>query len=389
MTKDRETTTGQSSGGYPEPCLPRRRIPNGFRLSVAIPIYNEESVLPELFRRLRIVLDQVDGGPHEIIFVDDGSTDGSRELLAALATADTRVKAVFLSRNFGHQSALSAALDHVTGDAVVLMDGDLQDTPETIFRFLEVHQQGFDVVYAVREKRKEAWWLKTAYAGFYRVIGKLSELNLPEGSGDFALLSRRVVDRMCALPERHRYLRGLRTWVGYKQTGITVERDARHSGVSKYSLWKLFQLAFDGIFSFSVKPLRAATFLGFLTITASLAFVAFAIFAHLFLGRSPEGFTSLITATTFFTGVQLFFLGVIGEYVGRIYEQVKLRPMYVVDRVLTADNADVFGVSYANDGMQSENIPTRVAQAQTTRSIRPGLPVDLSVTPESQNPPIF
>ena len=326
-----------------------------FRLSVAIPIYNEETVLPELHRRLKDVLDQVPGGTHEVVFVDDGSSDGSREILAALALADPRVKVVLLSRNFGHQSALSAALDHVTGDAVVLMDGDLQDTPETILRFLEVFHQGFDVVYAVREKRKESLLKRLCYASFYRVIGKLSELTLPEGSGDFAMLSRRVVDHLCRLPERHRYLRGLRCWVGYKQTGITVERAARHSGFSKYSIPKLFQLAFDGIFSFSVKPLRAATLLGCVTIFGSLSFVAFAIFAHLFLGRSPEGFTSLITAMSFLTGVQLLFLGVIGEYVGRIYEQVKLRPVYVVDRVLTSESVDLNQDSLIKQDRASEN----------------------------------
>ena len=328
---------------------PNTAQPHSFRLSIAIPVYNEETVLPELYRRLKCVLDQVEGGPHEIVFVDDGSSDASREILAGLAIADTRVKAVLLSRNFGHQSALSAALDHVTGDAVVLMDGDLQDTPETIPRFLEMYWQGFDVVYAIREKRKEAWWLKTCYAGFYRLIRQLSELNLPEGSGDFALLSRRVVDRMIAMPERHRYLRGLRYWVGYRQTGITVERDARHSGVSKYSFAKLFQLAFDGIFSFSVKPLRAAAVLGFTAITAASAFVAFAIVAHLFFGRSPAGFTALITFMTMLTGIQLVVLGLIGEYVGRIYEQVKLRPMYVVDRVLTAENTTL-------DQLESNNV---------------------------------
>ena len=253
---------------------------NGFRLSVAIPVYNEETVLPELYRRLKEVLDQIPGGEHEIVFVDDGSTDATREMLGGLAIADERVKAVLLSRNFGHQSALSAALDHVTGDAVVLMDGDLQDTPETIPRFLEQFNQGFDVVYAVREKRKESALLKCCYASFYRVIHSLSDLDLPEGSGDFAMLSRRVVDRMTAMPERHRYLRGLRYWVGYRQTGITVERDARHSGISKYSFSKLFQLAFDGIFSFSIKPLRAATLIGMAAIVGAVGFAIFSIIAQ-------------------------------------------------------------------------------------------------------------
>ena len=316
-------------------------LPDGYQLSVAVPLYNEETVVLEFHRRLKNVLDQLGGGPHEIVFVDDGSQDATRELLAGLAVADSRVKAIFLSRNFGHQSALSAALDHVSGDAVVLMDGDLQDTPETIPRLLETHLRGFDVVYAIREKRKEAFWLRACYAGFYRLIRELSELNLPEGTGDFALLSKRVVVQMKQLPERHRYLRGLRHWVGFRQTGITVERDARHSGDSKYSLFKLFGLAFDGIFSFSVKPLRAAIGVGAVAILASLAFAAYAIFAHLFLQVSPQGFTALITCFTFMTGVQLLFLGIIGEYVGRVYEQVKLRPMYVVDRILTSESTNL------------------------------------------------
>ncbi len=338
-----------------------------FRLSVAIPVYNEESVLPELYRRLKDVLDQIPGGQHEIVFVDDGSTDATREMLGALAIADERVKAVLLSRNFGHQSALSAALDHVTGDAVVLMDGDLQDTPETIPRFLEQFKQGFDVVYAVREKRKESPLMKFCYASFYRVIHSLSDLALPEGSGDFAMISRRVVDRMTAMPERHRYLRGLRYWVGYRQTGITVERDARHSGISKYSFSKLFQLAFDGIFSFSTKPLRAATMIGMAAIVGSVMFAAFSIVAHLFFDRSPQGFTSIITSLTLMTGIQLLFLGVIGEYVGRIYEQVKLRPMYVVDQILTAENTDLDNL---NSGV-SHPIQTQRQGSEAPQAKRP------------------
>jgi glycosyltransferase involved in cell wall biosynthesis len=333
------------------------------RLSVAIPIYNEESVLPDLYRRLKAVLDTTPNGPHEIVFVDDGSHDGSREILGALAIADPRVKVVLLSRNFGHQSALSAALDHVTGDVVVLMDGDLQDTPETIPKFLQMYRQGFDVVYAVREKRKESLLKKICYAGFYKIIHQLSELELPEGSGDFALISRRVVDQMKAMPERHRYLRGLRYWVGYRQTGITVERDARHSGVSKYSLRKLFQLAFDGIFSFSVKPLRAATGIGLMAIFASMLYVAYAIAAHAFFSRSPDGFTAMITLMTGFTGLQLVFLGLIGEYVGRVYEQVKLRPMYVVDQVLNGDSVDL-------DRLELET-PVPIQSVQEIRAVVP------------------
>ena len=311
------------------------------RLSVAIPVYNEETVLPELHRQLKMVLDEIPGDGHEIVFVDDGSSDGTRDILATLALTDPRVKAVLLSRNFGHQAALSAALDHVTGDAIVLMDGDLQDTPETIFRFVQQHQRGYDVVYAIREKRKESWWLKSCYAAAYKVIHQLSEMKLPQGSGDFALLSKRVVDRIRAMPERHRYLRGLRYWVGYRQTGIVVERDARHSGESKYSLTKLFKLAFDGIFAFSVKPLRAAALCGTGAICISGLYGLYAIVTRFFLGGSPDGFTALLCATIFLAGMQMLFLGVIGEYVGRIYEQVKLRPLYVVESVLDVDSVDL------------------------------------------------
>lgn len=310
------------------------------KLSVAVPVYNEERVLPQLYQRLITVLDTIPGGPHEIVFVDDGSRDGSLEWLEALALVDPRVKAVKLSRNFGHQAAISAALDHVTGDVVVIMDADLQDTPETIPQFLEKYAEGFDVVYAVRHNRKEGLLLRACYGGFYRLIKSLADIELPLGAGDFALLSRRVVDQLRHSEERHRYLRGLRTWVGFPQTGLVVERAARAAGESKYTVSKLLKLAFDGIFSFSTAPLRAATVLGAATIAASLAFAAFTLYQRVFLGQAPAGFTALVLGITFLSGVQLLFLGVIGEYVGRVYEEVKRRPHYLVDRVITAERLD-------------------------------------------------
>jgi len=304
------------------------------RISLAIPVYDEEAVLPELLERTRAVLDETPGGPHEIVFVDDGSTDGSRELLERAAAGDLRIRLVALARNFGHQTALSAALDHVTGDAVLVMDGDLQDPPEALPRFLELHRQGYDVVYARRVARKERWWLRFAYYFFYRLIALLSDLRLPLDAGDFALLSRRVVCELRRAPERHRYLRGLRSWVGFRQIGIEVERDPRRAGASKYTPLRLLRLAFDGIFSFSVVPLRAASLLGFAAIVIAGGYAAYALYAKLFLGQPPQGFTGLITAIVFLAGVQLVFLGVLGEYVGRIYEEVKRRPRYVVDRIV-------------------------------------------------------
>jgi glycosyltransferase involved in cell wall biosynthesis len=321
-----------------------------FRLSLAIPLHNEETVLPELLRRTRAVLDQLAAGPHEIVFVDDGSTDRTFTLLEEAARQDSRIRAISLSRNFGHQAALTAALDHVSGDAAVVMDGDLQDVPEAIPQFVERFQQGYDVVYAQRIRRKEPWPLRLCYFVFYRMMAKLSDVRLPLDSGDFGLMSRRVIDQVRRMPEHHRYLRGMRSWVGFRQTGLAVEREERHSGKSKYSLLRLLNLAMDGIFAFSIVPIRAAALLGGAAITVSTLYVFYALYYRFYLRQSPQGFTTLIAAVTFLSGVLLFFLGVIGEYVGRIYEETKGRPVYIVGRLAgsfegaTAENpAEAFG----------------------------------------------
>lgn len=307
---------------------------NPMRLSVAIPIYNEAQLVPELLRRVGAVLDALDGGPHELVIVDDGSMDGSREALVSATAAEPRLVVVTLSRNFGHQAALTAALDHVTGDAVVLMDGDLQDPPEAIPLLLQTHLEGYDVVYARRVKRKEGWLLRTAYASFYRILARLSNVDLPVDSGDFGLMSRRVVEQLRRAPERHRYLRGLRAWAGYAQIGVTIERAARAGGESKYSLRKLLTLAFDGFFSFSVAPLRAAALLGVGAIGLCTLYALYAVGAKLLYGHTPQGFTALIVIMTFLSGTNLLFLGLLGEYLGRVYEEVKRRPLYVIDRVV-------------------------------------------------------
>lgn len=306
------------------------------RLSVAIPLFNEEQGVPELLRRVGAVLAKLPGGPHQMLFVDDGSYDRTFELLAEAAGRDPRIFAISLSRNFGHQAALSAALDHVSGDLVVLMDGDLQDPPEEIPRFLEEQSKGYDVVYARRVRRKESWPLRLCYFLFYRLIAAVSNVRLPLDSGDFALLSRRVVDNLRAIPEHNRYLRGLRTWVGFRQTGISIERDERAAGESKYGPIKLFRLAFDGIFAFSMAPLRAASLLGLVTIVGSLLFAAYAVYVKFIEGKSPTGFTALIVAVALLSGVQLLVLGIIGEYLGRVYEESKGRPQYVIGRIVAA-----------------------------------------------------
>ena len=269
---------------------------DGFRLSVAIPLHNEESVLRELLLRILPVLDELPGGPHELLFVDDGSTDRTVALVHEAAERDPRIVLVTLSRNFGHQAALSAALDHVTGDAVVVMDGDLQDIPEAIPRFVQRFHEGFDVVYAQRVGRKEAWPLRLCYFVFYRLMAKLSDIRLPLDTGDFGLMSRRVVDEIRRLPEHHRYLRGLRTWVGYRQTGIPVERSERHSGDSKYGFFRLLKLASDGIFAFSIVPIRAAAMLGAIAVGASMLFGIYAVLLKVAFNKSPQGFTALTPA---------------------------------------------------------------------------------------------
>jgi len=284
--------------------------------------------------------------------VDDGSRDGSRDVLIRAAASEPRLVLIALSRNFGHQAALSAALDHVTGDAVVLMDGDLQDTPEAIPKLVRAHLEGYDVVYAQRVRRKEGWLLRLCYATFYRMLARLSNVELPVDAGDFGLMSRRVVDQLRKAPECHRYLRGLRAWAGYRQIGIAVERSARAGGESKYSLAKLVALACDGFFSFSVAPLRAAALLGLGAIVLSSLYAAYSVAAKLAFGHSPQGFTALIVVMTFLSGVNLLFLGLLGEYLGRVYEEVKRRPLYVVDQVVRGSPA---GPARDADAVAAEN----------------------------------
>src|SRR5215470_9719515 len=251
------------------------------RLSVAIPVHNEESVLPELLRRLFAVLEGLPGGPHEVIFADDGSTDRTLALLEQACQHNQQILVIALSRNYGHQAAVSAALDYVTGDVTVVMDGDLQDVPEVIPQFLEKFKEGYDVVYAQRVRRKEPLPLRISYFVFYRLMEKLSDVRLPLDSGDFSLMSRRVVENLRRMPEHHRYLRGMRTWVGFRQTGIPVERDRRYAGDSKYSWMRLLKLASDGIFAFSIVPIRAAAILGALTIVLASIYSLAAVYAKL------------------------------------------------------------------------------------------------------------
>lgn len=303
-------------------------------VSVAIPVYNEEAVVAELLSRTSAVLNGIPGGPHQIVLVDDGSSDHTWQLLEEAAHRDARLVVVQLSRNFGHQTALGAALDYVSGDVTVLMDGDLQDPPEAIPTLVETYKKGFDVVYVQRVNRKEALWLRACYYLFYRLLAALSSIRLPLDAGDFGLMSSRVIQEIRKMPEHHRYIRGMRTWVGFRQIGVPIERAARRAGRTKYSPLRLLKLASDGIFAFSIVPLRAAAILGATATGLSVLYSFYALYVKFWL-HAPQGFTALILAITFLSGVNLFFLGIIGEYVGRVYEEAKGRPHYVVRKVIT------------------------------------------------------
>jgi len=328
---------------------------NSPSISVVVPLHNEQMVLPELLRRVAAALDAMPGGPHEMIFVDDGSSDATRQMLEEAAESDSRVSVIVLSRNFGHQVALTAALDHISGDVTVVLDGDLQDPPESIPALVAKFQEGYDVVYAQRTRRKEGLLLKLCFYLFYRLMKSMSDTRLPLDAGDFGLMSRRVVDHLRSMPEHHRYIRGMRSWVGYRQIGITVERSERFAGESKYGLLKYLKLASDAIFSFSTIPIRAAALFGFISVSLSVLFSLYTIVAKFFFHQPPKGFTALLLVFTFLAGTLLFFLGIIGEYVGRVYEEVKARPLYVVEKIIGNAAANRFNSSASRNARRTSS----------------------------------
>ena len=296
-------------------------------LSVVAPVYNEEALIDEFYVRVCAALE---GLRFELVLVDDGSTDGSSAVLQRLASGDPRVRVVFLSRNFGHQTALTAGLDHARGDAVVMLDADLQDPPELIPRMLDHWRAGCDVVYAVREEREGESRFKLATARwFYSLFDKLAQVELQHNSGDFRLLDRKPLDALLSMRERNRFLRGMTVWVGYRQAAVPYHRDPRFAGETKYTLPKMLRFSLDAISSFSHRPLQLATLLGFLIST--LAFVAIPVVVVLrMVGSYLPGFGSVTIAVLLLGGIQLIALGIIGEYVGRIYDEVKGRPLYLV-----------------------------------------------------------
>ncbi|MGD1912826.1 MAG: glycosyltransferase family 2 protein [Rivularia sp. (in: cyanobacteria)] len=300
-------------------------------VSIIIPIYNEEENIPELYNRLQTVIEQLDGEA-ELIFIDDGSRDNSLNLIRKIYERDYRFNYISLARNFGHQIAVTAGLNFVCAQIVIVMDADLQDPPELILPMIEKWQQGYQVVYAQRISRQKESIIKrfTAYA-FYRILRSLADVNIPPDTGDFCLMDREVVDILNAMPERNRYIRGLRAWVGFRQTAIPFEREPRFAGKVKYSFAKSWALAINGIISFSRVPLKLATYLGMLSAGVALLMICLVLYWRLFDSASPLIGYSLITIALFFLGsVQLFCIGILGEYIGRIYEEVKGRPIYTV-----------------------------------------------------------
>ena len=302
-------------------------------LSVVVPVFNEEANLPELHRRLAVVLpDVVDS--YEILFVDDGSRDRSWELIRGLAANDPRVRGVRFSRNFGHQMAFAAGLDHAHGEAVVIMDADLQDPPELIPDLVARWREGHEVVYAVRTHREgETLFKKLTASLFYRLLRSITQVTIPVDTGDFRLMGRRALEAFRRLPERHRFTRGLVAWVGFPQVGVPYARAARHAGETSYPFRKMLRFAVDAITSFSHVPLQLATWLGFLTSLFAFAYIVVVIVLK-FVGISWPGYTSLMAAILFLGGVQLVMIGLLGEYLGRVYDEVKGRPLYLVQETV-------------------------------------------------------
>lgn len=305
-------------------------MPGNRSLTVVIAAYNEEAALPEMHRRLSAVLDGLDA-PSRVLYVDDGSRDDTWGVLRRLADADARVSLLRLARNFGKELALTAGLDHVDTDAALVLDADGQDPPELIPAFVAKWREGFDVVYGTRTRRDGETWLKRlTAAGFYRVMTRLSDTPIPRDTGDFRLMSRPVLDALRQLRERQRFMKGLFTWVGFRQVSLPYERAQRLAGGSKFNYWRLWNLALEGITSFSTVPLRLATYVGVFTALVAFGWGVWIVARTLLWGDPVQGWPSLMTVVLFLGGVQLVALGIIGEYLGRLYVEVKQRPLYLV-----------------------------------------------------------
>lgn len=310
--------------------------------SVVVPLYNEEALLSKLHARVSQSLRQL-SSPYEVVYVDDGSTDQTPVLLREWCARDPHVIVVNLARNFGHQIAISAGLWYARGERVIVMDGDLQDPPEVILAFAAKCNEGFEVVYGVRQRRKESWIKRVAYHVFYRLLRWTAHIEIPLDAGDFCLMSRRVVDLLNHMPERNRFVRGLRSWVGLHQVGVPYERDSRFAGRAKYTVGKLCQLSLDGLVSFSFVPLRLAFYIGFLVSASSFLGILVILWWRLTTKSQVAGFASLAIGILWLGGMQLLTIGIVGEYVGRIFEEVKQRPRWIVRAVMGQHVGEVRG----------------------------------------------
>jgi glycosyltransferase involved in cell wall biosynthesis len=300
-------------------------------LSLVIPCFNEEEVITETIKSLKSFYERLKDLEVEIIFVDDGSKDNTRQLLKNYAAQDSKIKVICFSRNFGHQIAVTAGIDAASGDAVVLIDADLQDPPDVVHQMIDKWKEGYDVVYGKRIERPGESVFKLASArGFYRLLNQLSDVPIPLDTGDFRLMNRAVVDTLRAMPERDRFVRGMVSWVGFKQTALPYIRAERFAGQSKYPLRKMLRFATDGILSFSTKPLQISVGVGMISAVIALIGIMYALFLRIFTSTWVEGWTALMIAFLFIGGVQLVCIGILGEYIGRIYNEIKNRPLYVV-----------------------------------------------------------
>lgn len=304
------------------------------KITLVIPMYYEEKVAEECYKRVKENLEKLENYNYEIIFVNDGSKDKTLEILEQISKKDENVKIISFSRNFGHQAAVTAGLQHVTGDVILIMDADLQDPPELIPEMLELWENGNEVIYGKRKSRKgeSAFKLFTAKM-FYKTLNALSDVEIPKDTGDFRLVDRKVVDTINDFPEHNKFLRGLFSWVGYKQVPFEYERKERFAGETKYPLKKMLKLASDGIISFSTKPLKLVGTLGIISIIISIILLIYALISYIFkLNGLSAGWTSIMVAITFFSGIQLISIWIIAEYIGRIYDETKKRPQYIIDK---------------------------------------------------------
>ncbi len=300
------------------------------RYSIVVPVFNEELVIAESYKRLKAVMDSAEE-PYELIFVNDGSRDKTQAMISELCDIDPNVKLINFSRNFGHQTAITAGMDHASGQAIVVIDADLQDPPEVILEMIAKWKEGFDVVYGQRISRKgESVFKKVTAKMFYRLLRSLTNVEIPVDAGDFRLIDRKVCDVLSSLTEQNRYVRGLVSWAGFRQTAVRFHREERFAGETKYPFKKMLKFALDGITTFSHKPLKLATYIGFLVSFLSFAYLLVVLYLKLFTDKAISGWASTLSVSLIFNGVVLIMLGIIGEYIGRIYDETKGRPLYII-----------------------------------------------------------